>query len=197
MYRDTGVTLADQNDGQQHSLTLQRFADSTDVIGYLEQIVTKGIPVPQINCEIAVPMGKFKEATELLHQWALAHPNQLHYPFIYRATGPSTTPIYPSYGISEGIAYIGFLVYLAPDNTVREDGMATMGELQRLLANTVSGLPHMGKHFLPEVFDFGLNPGLGKIVEWSRKLDPDGHFLNIFLRNLWSCIEKTTHVKKD
>lgn len=191
LYRDTGVTLADQKEGQQHSLTLHRFADSTDVIGYLQQIVCKGIPVPQINCEIAVPMSKFKKATELLHQWSAEHVGKLHYPFIYRATGESTTPFFPSYQRREGIAYIGFLVYLAADGSVRDDGMKTMEALQQLLAgNGLEGLPHMGKHFLPRVYDYSANPGLGSVVSWSRRLDPNGKFLNTFLREIWSCIER-------
>lgn len=219
LYIDTGVTLADAQK-HQHSLTLQRFADSKDVIGYLEQIVCKGIPVPQINCEVAVPMSLFKEATELLHNWSNKQSQQqatpfvdpegqniqdkqtpnlsipptahkLHYPFIYRATGEAKQAcLYPSYGIEEGVAYIGFLVYLAADGSVRQDGMQMMGELQKLLATHVKGLPHMGKHFIPELYtnNFRNHKGLCQVVQWCQKLSPNGIFLNKFLRRVFAAI---------
>lgn len=70
-------------------LTPVRFADTHDVIGYTEQILCKGIPVPQINCEIAIPLQNFEKATKKLHEWNEKNPNKLHYPFIYRVTGES------------------------------------------------------------------------------------------------------------
>ncbi|PRP80624.1 FAD binding domain containing protein [Planoprotostelium fungivorum] len=167
---------------QPQFLTVKRFADTRNLVGYTEQILTKGIPVPQINCEIAVPLKRFREATAALHQWNKENAGKLHYPFIYRAVGKSDAWLSP---VHEGPAvWIGFLVYIGEDGSVRRDGMETMERLQELLAG-FGGLPHWGKHFVPKTYDFE-----GKIRNWNnflelrKRVDPTGRFLSRFMSEI-------------
>ena len=51
-------TKAASTSDQPQFRTVRRFADASDLVGYHEQILCKGIPVPQINCEIAVPLNR-------------------------------------------------------------------------------------------------------------------------------------------
>lgn len=159
-------------------LTFFRFADARDLVGFSEQILCKGIPVPQINCEIAVPLEKFREATEALHSWNAKYPGRLHYPFIYRAVGKSDAWLNaPSRG---PMVWIGFLVYVAEDGTVRSDGMETMREVQKTLAE-YGGLPHWGKHFVPSIYDFETIPGWKAFMELRSRVDPSNKFLSKFM----------------
>eukprot|EP01117_Protostelium_nocturnum_P008502 TRINITY_DN3043_c0_g1_i1.p1 TRINITY_DN3043_c0_g1~~TRINITY_DN3043_c0_g1_i1.p1 ORF type:complete len:510 (-),score=146.88 TRINITY_DN3043_c0_g1_i1:34-1563(-) len=163
-------TKSDSKSSQPQFQTVKRFADSKDLVGYSEQILCKGIPVPQINCEIAVPLDRFKEATEALHKWNETNPGRLHYPFIYRATGKSKAWMSPAF--SGESVWIGFLVYVAEDGTVRSDGMETMREIQKILSS-FGGLPHWGKHFAKEEFRFGSKiENWNKFFQFRKSLDP-------------------------
>jgi hypothetical protein len=167
--------------------TLKRFANSKDVIGYLEQIVCKGIPVPQINCEIAIPLEHAREATLVIKSWADKNTKRLHYPFIYRAIGQSKAWLNPSY--KGAVCYVGFLVYVAEDGSVRDDGMNTMKELQTILA-PFGGLPHWGKHFQPDIYDFQhLVPKWKDFLDLRARLDPKEKMLSAFLRNIFKLTD--------
>lgn len=123
--------------------TIERFRNTSDQAGYLHEIVCKGIPVPQINCEIAVPLDRFADALCALRSWLDTHGGiqRLHYPFIFRCTGQSKAWISPAN--AGPVCYIGFLVYLAGDGTWVEGGMEMMRELQVALA-PCGGIPHFG-----------------------------------------------------
>ncbi|KAI8587334.1 FAD binding domain-containing protein [Geranomyces variabilis] len=159
--------------------TVRRFADARDTTGYQEQILTKGIPVPQVNCELAVPLSQWAAATLALRAWARANPGALHYPFIYRATGASSAWLAPAHNTP--VVYIGLLVYLAADGTIRADGLKTMRDVQHVLA-PFGALPHWGKHFVPECYDFA-----ARYAKWDefgslrRRLDPRNRFLSSWL----------------
>ena len=171
--------------------TLKRFANSKDVIGYLEQIVCKGIPVPQINCEVAVPLEHTYAATLAIKSWANKNKKRLHYPFIYRATGQSKAWLSPSY--KGPVCYLGFLVYVAGDGSVRDDGMKTMYELQTILA-PFGGMPHWGKHFEPHIYDFKhLVPKWNEFLNLRAQLDPKKKMLSTFLENIFEL----THTHND
>ncbi|KAJ3180194.1 hypothetical protein HDU85_004197 [Gaertneriomyces sp. JEL0708] len=163
--------------------TIRRFANSRDLVGYSEQILCKGIPVPQINCEIAVPLENFRAATEALRKWSAKNQGRLHYPFIYRSSGKSKAWLNPAF--SGPAVYVGLLVYVASDGTVRADGFETMREVQSILAR-FGGLPHWGKHFVSELYDF--NKSYAKWDEFRalrRKIDPTNKLLSSFSRTLF------------
>ncbi|KAI8922565.1 FAD binding domain-containing protein [Powellomyces hirtus] len=169
--------------------TVRRFADARDLTGYQEQILTKGIPVPQVNCEIAVPISQWRGATLALREWAMNNKGRLHYPFIYRATGKSQAWLNPGY--TEAVVYIGLLVYLAPDGTIRPDGLDTMREVQAILA-TFGGLPHWGKHFVPELYDFSRAfPKWTEFENLRASLDPNNRFLSPWLASVFGPRNKS------
>ncbi|CAF4893443.1 unnamed protein product [Rotaria sp. Silwood1] len=148
-----------------------------------EQILCKGIPIPQINCEIAIPFEHTREATLAIKSWADVHKKYLHYPFIYRATGQSKAWLNPAY--KGPVCYIGFLVYVAEDGSVRDDGMATMHELQMILA-PFGGIPHWGKHFQPDIYDFErLIPKWKDFLDLRAQLDPNRKILSAFLESVF------------
>ncbi|KAJ3144392.1 hypothetical protein HDU89_008266 [Geranomyces variabilis] len=172
--------------------TVRRFADARDTTGYQEQILTKGIPVPQVNCELAVPLSQWAAATLALRAWARANPGALHYPFIYRATGASSAWLAPAHNTP--VVYIGLLVYLAADGTIRADGLKTMRDVQDVLA-PFGALPHWGKHFVPECYDFA-----ARYAKWDefaslrRRLDPRNRFLSSWLARV---LEPTDVVQQE
>ncbi|KAJ1529066.1 hypothetical protein HK096_009474, partial [Nowakowskiella sp. JEL0078] len=164
-------TRDDGHSGRQFE-TVDRFRNSSAVVGNMTQVYCKGIPVPQINCEVGVPLENFAKAVELLAEWSRDHGELLHYPFIFRCTGPSEAWLSPSY--KRDTCYIGFLVYLAADGTPKEGSFKMMETLQSLLAS-VAGIPHFGKHFIKRLYDF--QKYLPKWAEFDalrRSLDPNG-----------------------
>jgi len=175
-------TKSAHTSSQKQFETVRRFADARDLVGFQEQILCKGIPVPQINCEIAVPFSNFADATRALHRWNQENPGRLHYPFIYRAVGQSEAYLNaPSTG---PMVWIGFLVYVAEDGTVRADGMKTMAEIQFILSQ-FGGLPHWGKHFIPGIYNFEEKlPKWGDYLQLRKNLDPSGKFLSKFMENI-------------
>ena len=84
-------------------------------MGNVYQILCKGIPAPQINCEVAVPPRTHGEALAVPQAWQEANPGVLHYPFILRCTGPSVAWLSAAH--DKSVCWIGFLVHLAADGT--------------------------------------------------------------------------------
>ena len=184
-------TKAVKESSQPQFETLRRFANAKDVIGYLEQIVCKGIPVPQINCEIAIPLEHTRNATLAIQDWASKNKKRLHYPFIYRAIGQSKAWLSPAY--KGPVCYIGFLVYLAEDGTVRNDGMLTMRDIQTILA-PFGGMPHWGKHFQSDLYDFQkLIPKWNDFLDLRARIDPKGKMFSNFLQNIFETNATYTH----
>ena len=192
MAKDTKVS---QHSGEPQFCTLTRFMNMQTVIGWNEQLVTKGIPVPQINCEISIPLEQFQAATEALRDWNGANPGKLHYPFIYRVAGKSKALMSASH--RGPIVWIGFLVYISQSGNIRNDGMSTMYQIQKILA-PFQGLPHWGKHYCPELFKMAklyTTPIWNQFCEEMRTVDPLGKLTSPFLQNLFFGPALTTNVK--
>ena len=168
----------------EHFETVRRFKDASDLVGNVYQILCKGIPAPQINCEVAVPLHRMNEALETLQAWQQANPGVLHYPFILRCTGPSEAWLSAAYG--QSVCWIGFLVYLAADGTFVNGSMEQMRELQQLLV-PLGGIPHFGKHLAMDLYDFpALLPRWNDFVTLKTELDPHGRFENRWLSDLFA-----------
>ncbi|WP_279497339.1 D-arabinono-1,4-lactone oxidase [Aeromonas veronii] len=168
----------------EHFETVRRFKDASDLVGNVYQILCKGIPAPQINCEVAVPLNRMNEALETLQAWQQANPGVLHYPFILRCTGPSEAWLSAAYG--QPVCWIGFLVYLAADGTFVNGSMEQMRELQQLLV-PLGGIPHFGKHLAMDLYDFpALLPRWNDFVALKAELDPHGRFENRWLSDLFA-----------
>ena len=180
MARDT----KDEARAGEHFETVRRFKDASDLVGNVYQILCKGIPAPQINCEVAVPLHRMNEALETLQAWQQANPGVLHYPFILRCTGPSEAWLSAAYG--QPVCWIGFLVYLAADGTFVNGSMEQMRELQQLLV-PLGGIPHFGKHLAMDLYDFpALLPRWNDFVALKAELDPHGRFENRWLSDLFA-----------
>ncbi|ENC6422804.1 D-arabinono-1,4-lactone oxidase [Aeromonas veronii] len=168
----------------EHFETVRRFKDASDLVGNVYQILCKGIPAPQINCEVAVPLHRMNEALETLQAWQQANLGVLHYPFILRCTGPSEAWLSAAYG--QSVCWIGFLVYLAADGTFVNGSMEQMRELQQLLV-PLGGIPHFGKHLAMDLYDFpALLPRWNDFVALKAELDPHGRFENRWLSDLFA-----------
>ncbi|MGL6383443.1 D-arabinono-1,4-lactone oxidase [Aeromonas caviae] len=180
MARDT----KDEARAGEHFETVRRFKDASDLVGNVYQILCKGIPAPQINCEVAVPLERMGEALAILQAWQEANPGVLHYPFILRCTGPSVAWLSAAHGKS--VCWIGFLVYLAADGTFVGGSMEQMRELQQLLV-PLGGIPHFGKHLAMDLYDFpDLLPRWHDFLALKRELDPHGRFENRWLGDLFA-----------
>ena len=182
MAKDTKVS---QQSGEPQFLTLSRFMNMQTVIGWNEQLVTKGIPVPQINCEISIPLAKFRDATNALRAWNAANPGKLHYPFIYRVAGASKARMSASH--RGPVVWIGFLVYISQSGSIRHDGMSTMFQLQKVLA-PFDGLPHWGKHFHPGLFEMDRHYGTSTwraFKQEMRRVDPTAKLTSQFLNRIF------------
>ncbi|PKQ72875.1 FAD-binding protein [Aeromonas sobria] len=168
----------------EHFETVRRFKDASDLVGNVYQILCKGIPAPQINCEVAVPLHRMNEALETLQAWQQANPGVLHYPFILRCTGPSEAWLSAAHG--QSVCWVGFLVYLAADGTFVNGSMEQMRELQQLLV-PLGGIPHFGKHLAMDLYDFpALLPRWNDFVALKAELDPHGRFENRWLADLFA-----------
>ncbi len=180
MARDT----KDEARAGEHFETVRRFKDASDLVGNVYQILCKGIPAPQINCEVAVPLERMGEALAILQAWQEANPGVLHYPFILRCAGPSVAWLSAAHGKS--VCWIGFLVYLAADGTFVGGSMEQMRELQQLLV-PLGGIPHFGKHLAMDLYDFpALLPRWHDFLTLKRELDPHGRFENRWLGDLFA-----------
>lgn len=154
--------------------TLGRFYDYVDTEGDLVDIFRNGIPAPQINMEVGVPLDRFQAAAEDLDALLKRSAYRLHYPVILRATGPSEAWLAPSYGRST--CYFGFVVYQGVDGGVAQGSRELLGEIQRTLA-THEGLPHWGKYFDPAAFDFTRLPRWSDFLRVRRARDPGRRLL--------------------
>lgn len=180
MARDT----KDEARAGEHFETVRRFKDASDLVGNVYQILCKGIPAPQINCEVGVPLERMGEALEILQAWQEANPGVLHYPFILRCTGPSVAWLSAAH--DKSVCWIGFLVYLAADGTFVGGSMEQMRELQQLLV-PLGGIPHFGKHLAMDLYDFpALLPRWHDFLALKRELDPHGRFENRWLGDLFA-----------
>lgn len=180
MARDT----KDEARAGEHFETVRRFKDASDLVGNVYQILCKGIPAPQINCEVAVPLERMGEALDILQAWQEANPGVLHYPFILRCTGPSVAWLSAAH--DKSVCWIGFLVYLAADGTFVGGSMEQMRELQQLLV-PLGGIPHFGKHLAMDLYDFpALLPRWHDFLALKRELDPHGRFENRWLGDLFA-----------
>ncbi|KAF9270359.1 FAD-binding domain-containing protein [Marasmius fiardii PR-910] len=182
MANDTKVS---ETSGEPQFRTLTRFMNMTNVIGWVEQLLTKGIAVPQINCEISVPIAQFQDATKALHDWNSQHPGTLHYPFIYRVTGSSKALMSASH--RGPVVWIGFLVYISQSGDIRDDGMTTMYQLQQTLA-PFDALPHWGKHFHPHLFHMQRNispPIWQRFTQELAHRDPARKLISPFLHKIF------------
>lgn len=155
--------------------TVGRFYDYSDVEGDLVEIFRNGIPAPQINMEVGVPLDRFAAAAADLQAAIAASPFHMHYPVILRPTGPSEAWLSSAYG--RAVVWFGFVVYQRPDGTVPDGSVELLADIQRALA-AHGGLPHWGKYFDESLFDWSALARLEDFRAVRDRLDPDRRFLS-------------------
>jgi len=164
--------------------TVTRFRSLESSLGNMYQLWCKGVPAPQINCELAIPLEQLPRALERLRTYVKESQRELHYPFILRATGPSSAWLSPSYG--QRVCYIGFLIYLSEeDYSTSTETLEILKDVEAILSE-YNGIPHYGKFLSMSRYDFPrLLPKWEDFLRLRAKVDPEGIFLNKFLKELF------------
>ena len=166
--RDHDRTIAPQR-------TVGRFYDYADATGDLIEIFRNGIPAPQVNMEVGVPLARFEAAAADLQRVLAGSAYRLHYPVIIRPTGPSDAWLAAAY--DRPTCWFGFVVYQRADGSVAEGSVELLGEIQEALA-AHEGLPHWGKYFDSIHYDFAALPRWRDFQGVRHRLDPRGRFLH-------------------
>ena len=180
MRRDTKAA----DEGGDQFRTIERFKDFTSATGDIYELLCKGIPVPQINVEIAVPLKRFESALRRIGDLCEASETPLHYPVIVRSSGPSSSWLSPSY--DQESAYFGLVAYRADDGSVPGGIVELLRGLEAALA-CEQGRPHWGKYFSPNLYDWPrIYPRWDDYRQAKQALDGRGRFGNTDLDELFS-----------
>ncbi|KAJ3269739.1 hypothetical protein HDV01_001082 [Terramyces sp. JEL0728] len=165
--------------------TVQRFSKLDARVGNIYQIWCKGIPAPQINCELAVPLDRLPELLQILKDFYESTDKSIHYPFILRTGGSSPSWLSPSY--NQQVCYVGFLAYLN-DKTykVHQDQMEFVCKIEKVIAD-FGCWPHYGKFFTRSLYDFdSMLPRLKEFKQLRDEVDPNYVFANKYIKDLFS-----------
>lgn len=170
-----GDDTGEHNNDAAPQRTVGRFYDYVDVEGDLVEIFRNGIPAPQINMEVGVPLDRFAAAAADLRTAIAASPFRMHYPVILRPTGPSQAWLSSAY--ERAVVWFGFVVYQRADGSVADGSVELLADIQRALA-AHGGLPHWGKYLDESLFDLSVLPRLGDFRAVRDRLDPGRRFLS-------------------
>ncbi|MEZ0064391.1 FAD/FMN-containing dehydrogenase [Streptacidiphilus sp. MAP12-20] len=169
--------MADIGDGQGRTpaaQTLEKFLGATDAKGTLHEIFKNGIPAPQLNMEIAVPLDTVPEAYAELKELLHASPYKLHYPVILRSTGSARGHLSPAR--SAPATYFGFVSYMTAEGLITA-ARPLFDDIQRLLYG-LGGRPHWGKYFTPELLPASNTDGFDQFRLALDRFDPRRRFEN-------------------
>ncbi|TQF04579.1 FAD-binding protein [Kitasatospora acidiphila] len=176
--------MSDIGDGQGRTpaaQTLEKFLGATDSKGTLHEIFKNGIPAPQLNMEIAVPLDAVPEAYAGLKELLPASPYKLHYPVILRTTGPARGHLSPAQAVP--VTYFGFVSYMTAEGLITA-ARPLFDDIQRLLYG-LGGRPHWGKYFTPELLPASNTEGFPEFCRAVSRFDPHRRFENnTFYRTL-------------
>jgi FAD/FMN-containing dehydrogenase len=88
----------------------------------------------------------------------------------------------PSY--NGPVCYIGFLVYLSEDYNGNDDRLQMLRDIEAILAE-FDAVPHYGKFFTSSLYPLAKTlPKWDQFKSLRQQYDPNGVFLNKFVRNL-------------
>ncbi|MCF4121283.1 FAD-binding protein [Antribacter sp. KLBMP9083] len=153
--------------------TLEKFLAATDTRGTLQEIFHNGIPAPQLNMEIAVPLDAVPAAYARLNELLRSSATKLHYPVILRSTGPARGHLSPAH--NGPVTYFGFVAYMTTDGHLTT-ARPLFDDIQRLL-HTLGGWPHWGKYLSPDLLPAPTN-GFAEFRTAVDRFDPDRRFAN-------------------
>jgi FAD/FMN-containing dehydrogenase len=179
--RDIGRDTKSSDRHEAQFRTVDRFKDFETVSGYLPALLSKGIAVPQINCEVGIPLAQSSAALAELLDWSESERHPFHYPFIVRATGPSAAWLSAAY--ERETCHIGLAIYRAADGSVPVDSLNHLGSVQEILSRR-DGLPHWGKYFDPSKFELARTKNWDAFHALRQELDPSSKLLNPMVRSI-------------
>jgi len=177
--------ISDRDGRTPAARTLEKFLGQEDTKGTLRDIFRNGIPAPQLNMEIAVPLTAFPEAFAALRDLLRSAPYRLHYPVILRATGASRGHLSPTRGVP--VTYFGFVSYMNPEGSIGE-ARPLFDDVQRALY-ALGGRPHWGKYFSPRLVRDAGTDGFDLFCTDAERFDPHGRFRN---DRFWRTISEPT-----
>jgi hypothetical protein len=169
--------MADIGDGMGRTpaaQTLEKFLGAADSTGTLHDIFRNGIPAPQLNMEIAIPLDAVPEAYAGLKELLQASPYKLHYPVILRTTGPARGHLTPTR--TAPATYFGFVSYMTAEGGITA-ARPLFDDIQRLLYG-LGGRPHWGKYFTPELLRASHTEGFQRFRQALGRFDPHQRFTN-------------------
>jgi FAD/FMN-containing dehydrogenase len=167
--------------------TLEKFLGAESTKGTLYEIFKNGIPAPQLNMEIAVPLGAFPDACDSLRDLLRASSYKLHYPVILRTTGQARGLLSPTRTIPS--TYFGFVSYMNAEGRLPPAARALFDDIQGLLYG-FGGRPHWGKYFTPDLVRAAGTEGFPEFCRAVRTFDPHGRFQNrTFYRTIGLDVE--------
>ncbi|MBB4922088.1 D-arabinono-1,4-lactone oxidase [Kitasatospora kifunensis] len=169
--------MADIGDGQGRTpaaQTLEKFLGARDSKGTLHELFKNGIPAPQLNMEIAVPLDAVPEAYAGLKELLHASPYKLHCPVILRTTGPAHGHLSPAQAVPA--AYLGFVSYMTAEGLITA-ARPLFDDTQCLLYG-LGGRPHWGKYFTPELLPVSNTNGFPEFCRAVSRFDPHRRFEN-------------------
>ena len=161
--------------------TLNRFRDFSGLVGDLYDILCRGIPVPQLNCELGVALEDFEAVQSELAAWRRRSAPTMHYPIILRSIGPSDAWMSPAY--RRQTCFYGFVVYQASDGSYDPRAKESLRDAQHVLGRH-GGLPHVGKYFDPAAVPAFDPEQARRFRQVQRAVDPSGRFTNEYLERL-------------
>lgn len=169
--------MADIGDGEGRTpatRTLEKFLGAADSKGTLYEIFKNGIPAPQLNMEIAVPLDVFPQAYASVKGLLRASTCKLHYPVILRTTGRARGHLSPTR--SAPSTYFGFVSYLNTEGRLAAV-RPLFDDIQRVLYG-LGGRPHWGKYFTPQLVRDPDPDGFTQFRRDLERFDPRRLFQN-------------------
>lgn len=143
---------------------------------YYEMLTTPRL-VKFTEVEYAVPLRKFEEAMEEIHNFLKAHPFFVHFPIECRVTAGENGFLSPTQG--EETAFLAFHMYKGMDNTPYFKWVHNM-------MTKYGGRPHFGKmNDLTEKKLKALYPNLDLFLKYREQNDPTNVFLSDYMKNLF------------
>lgn len=173
--RSLMADIGDRHGATPATRTLSKFLSARESKGTLHEIFKNGIPAPQLNMEIAVPLDRFPEAYRCLKALLRASPHKLHYPVVLRTTGRARGLLSPARATPS--TYFGFVSYMDAEGRLPASARALFDDVQRLLYD-FGGRPHWGKYFTPQLVRAAGTDGFREFRQAARALDPHGRFQN-------------------
>jgi len=153
-------------------------------VGASAHVLTIGMPPRHQECEYAVPVAAAGPMLRALRRLIDEHRLTVNFPAEFRFVAADDSWLSPMHGRAS--CCIG--AYIAGGPAL--DHAPYFGRFEELM-QSVAGRPHWGKQFqAPATYLHSVYPRLGDFAALRRKWDPEGRFLNGYLRRIFDDVER-------